>query len=159
MRRSTAGPSRTRGATRRAAEKRKPGLRELYGELDEPLQLLLHQLLCGIRRQADQDVPGREVPPDPPVAGDTDTPVVARAEWEDGTTYVVLRLRAQGIERLTEREKEIVRLVGRGLQNQEIAARLGVRRSTVAAHLRRIFPKLGATTRQELLPASLILMS
>jgi DNA-binding NarL/FixJ family response regulator len=51
---------------------------------------------------------------------------------------------------LTARETEIVRLVGIGLHNTEVAGRLSIRESTVKAHLNNIFQKLGVRDRVEL---------
>ncbi|MGI5238104.1 helix-turn-helix transcriptional regulator [Dactylosporangium sp. CA-139066] len=55
-----------------------------------------------------------------------------------------------GWESLTEQELHIARLVGRALTNQQIATRIGRSRHTVNYHLRRIFHKLGITSRVEL---------
>lgn len=52
--------------------------------------------------------------------------------------------------RLSGREREVVRQVGRGRSNREIAARLGIRESTVKAHLTHIFRKLGVRRRRQL---------
>jgi DNA-binding NarL/FixJ family response regulator len=51
---------------------------------------------------------------------------------------------------LTPREVEIVRLVGLGLANKEIARRLGVSVATVRTHLSSIYGKLGSASRVEL---------
>ena len=48
---------------------------------------------------------------------------------------------------LTGREIEILRLVTEGLSYQAIGERLGISRHTVNAHLRRIYGKLGVTSR------------
>jgi len=48
---------------------------------------------------------------------------------------------------LTRREAELVRLVGRGLRNREIAERLSIGEGTVKAHLHNVFRKLGVETR------------
>ena len=48
---------------------------------------------------------------------------------------------------LTGREVEILRLVTEGLSYQAIGERLGISRHTVNAHLRRIYGKLGVTSR------------
>jgi DNA-binding NarL/FixJ family response regulator len=52
--------------------------------------------------------------------------------------------------RLTRREREVARLVGRGLQNREIASALGTSPNTVRKQIIRIFEKVGATGRTEL---------
>lgn len=51
---------------------------------------------------------------------------------------------------LTEREREVARLVGGGLTNAGIASKLGVAEGTVKAHLNRIFKKYRVGTRTEL---------
>jgi DNA-binding CsgD family transcriptional regulator len=48
---------------------------------------------------------------------------------------------------LTDREREVVELVAAGLRDDEIAAQLGIARSTVATLLRSSMAKLGAQTR------------
>ena len=54
---------------------------------------------------------------------------------------------APGLEKLTPRELEVLRLVARGLSNAEIADALFLSRRTVHAHLRAIFRKLAVTNR------------
>ena len=54
------------------------------------------------------------------------------------------------IARLTEREREIITLIGEGLRNQNIAARLYISEPTVRHHLNAIFTKLGVASRFEL---------
>jgi predicted ATPase/DNA-binding CsgD family transcriptional regulator len=51
---------------------------------------------------------------------------------------------------LTPAEREVVGLVGEGLRNDAIAARLFIAPGTVKVHLSHIFAKLGITTRAEL---------
>lgn len=53
-------------------------------------------------------------------------------------------------ERLTPRELDICRLVGRGLGNREIARRLGIAVTTVRSHLRSVYDKLALASRVEL---------
>jgi DNA-binding NarL/FixJ family response regulator len=53
---------------------------------------------------------------------------------------------------LTQRELEVLRLVGRGLSNDEIAAQLVIGEGTVKTHVGRIFDKLGVRDR----PAAIV---
>ena len=52
---------------------------------------------------------------------------------------------------LTDREREVIVLIGQGLSNKDIADRLCISGITVRHHLTSIFDKLGVTTRQKLL--------
>jgi DNA-binding NarL/FixJ family response regulator len=54
-------------------------------------------------------------------------------------------------EALTEREREIIRLVGQGLSNKDIAYKLSISDSTVRHHMTSIFDKVGVPNRQKLL--------
>jgi two-component system, NarL family, nitrate/nitrite response regulator NarL len=57
---------------------------------------------------------------------------------------------ATQIARLTEREREVITLVGEGLRNKHIAARLYISEATVRHHLTAIFAKLDVSDRFEL---------
>ena len=57
---------------------------------------------------------------------------------------------ATKIARLTEREREVITLVGEGLRNKHIAARLYISEATVRHHLTAIFAKLDVSDRFEL---------
>mgnify|MGYP001160703694 FL=1 len=52
---------------------------------------------------------------------------------------------------LTERQREIIRLVGQGLSNKDIAYKLSISDSTVRHHMTNIFDKVGVPNRQNLL--------
>ncbi len=50
---------------------------------------------------------------------------------------------------LSEREREVLRLIARGLSNKEIAKALGISPSTVNGHVESLLEKLGASDRTE----------
>ena len=54
---------------------------------------------------------------------------------------------AASLEMLTQREREVLTLVGAGLSNQEVAARLFISEATVKTHVKRILMKLGLRDR------------
>jgi len=63
----------------------------------------------------------------------------------------VRAVNAGGMSLLSERESQIVRCLAEGLTNREIAERLKLSRHTVKNHLFRVFDKMGASNRVELL--------
>jgi two-component system, NarL family, nitrate/nitrite response regulator NarL len=52
-------------------------------------------------------------------------------------------------ESLTNRERQVLRLVGDGLSNKEIAQRLGIAEATVKNHVHRVLEKLEVTSRNQ----------
>jgi DNA-binding NarL/FixJ family response regulator len=52
---------------------------------------------------------------------------------------------------LTDREREVVGLIGKGLSNRDIANTLCISETTVRHHLTSIFDKMGVSNRQKLL--------
>jgi DNA-binding NarL/FixJ family response regulator len=57
---------------------------------------------------------------------------------------------AAKIQTLTEREREVVTLIGEGLKNKQIAERLFISETTVRHHLSSVFSKLNVSDRLEL---------
>jgi len=58
---------------------------------------------------------------------------------------------ADSIIRLSEREKEVVKLIGQGYKNKRISTELCISETTVRHHLTSIYDKLGVSDRLELL--------
>jgi two-component system nitrate/nitrite response regulator NarL len=52
--------------------------------------------------------------------------------------------------KLTEREREVIRLIGEGIKNRQIAERMYISEATVRHHLTSVFAKLGVADRFEL---------
>ncbi|NRQ33789.1 AAA family ATPase, partial [Nonomuraea sp. NN258] len=73
-----------------------------------------------------------------------------RAEQELRATGVAVAQRPQAAHGLTAQQLEVARLAAAGLSNKEIGERLFLSSRTVSAHLYRIFPKLGITSRAAL---------
>jgi two-component system nitrate/nitrite response regulator NarP len=79
---------------------------------------------------------------------------VGRGEtWIDGLLQdrvAAVAERAGHRRALSDRERELIRLVREGLKNREIAARLGTTEGTVKAYLHALFDKVGVENRTEL---------
>jgi two-component system response regulator NreC len=88
---------------------------------------------------------------------DSDLPSAVRSAWSDRrylSPALAKRLpgdsRPPGKDRLTPREREVLRLIALGHTSVEIAAALGLSPRTIETHRARIHRKLGLTTRAEL---------
>jgi DNA-binding NarL/FixJ family response regulator len=62
-------------------------------------------------------------------------------------TILHTRRAAAPVSELTDREAEVLTLVGRGLANKQIARALGIREGTVKAHLTSVFQRIGVHDR------------
>jgi len=60
-----------------------------------------------------------------------------------------IRSSNDGVQPLTARELEVLRMIADGLANKQIAARLGISEHTVKFHVGSVFMKVGASTRAE----------
>jgi DNA-binding NarL/FixJ family response regulator len=78
------------------------------------------------------------------------SPRVTRRLIEEFATRLRSPSAAPGLDVLTEREREVMALVGEGLTNDEIAARLVVSPATAKTHVSRTMMKLGARDRAQL---------
>jgi two-component system, NarL family, nitrate/nitrite response regulator NarL len=88
--------------------------------------------------------------------------VHAGETWLDSALVATLlsnrsRMRGQSLDSeaakiatLTEREREVVALIGQGMKNRQIGERLSISETTVVHHLTSIFAKLGVANRLEL---------
>jgi DNA-binding NarL/FixJ family response regulator len=77
------------------------------------------------------------------------SPSVTRRVIQEVTRHHRQAPHAAELERLTQRELEVLRLVAEGLTNAEIAARLYVSEATVKTHTSNILSKLGLRDRVE----------
>jgi DNA-binding NarL/FixJ family response regulator len=59
------------------------------------------------------------------------------------------RRRPPAVELLSDREREVLRMVGAGMPNKQISRRLGITEKTVKAHLTSIFRTIGVTDRTQ----------
>lgn len=62
---------------------------------------------------------------------------------------VLVAARSASADKLSDREREVLVLVGSGLANKQIASRLGISEKTVKGHLSRIFQALGVADRTQ----------
>ena len=53
----------------------------------------------------------------------------------------------EGIEALTDREREILKMIALGMSNKQIAAKLFISEKTVKTHANHVFRKLGVASR------------
>jgi NarL family two-component system response regulator YdfI len=75
--------------------------------------------------------------------------IMARVLAHADSVSVPVSARMPVTAELTERERQVLRLVVRGAQNKEIASQLNITERTVKAHLASIFNRLGVNSRTE----------
>ncbi|MEU1389477.1 MULTISPECIES: response regulator transcription factor [unclassified Nonomuraea] len=80
-------------------------------------------------------------------------PTVTRRLIEEFTKTPVAQ-RPQGLDRVTEREREVLLLIARGLSNGEIADHLRLSLATIKTHIGRLRAKLDARDRAQLVIAA-----
>jgi DNA-binding NarL/FixJ family response regulator len=81
-------------------------------------------------------------------------PAVTRRLIEEFTRHPEPQQRPASADEITEREREVLTLVGLGLSNTEIASHLQVSLSTAKTHVGRLLMKLGARDRAQLVIAA-----
>ena len=82
-------------------------------------------------------------------------PGVTRRVIESFAAAPPLRTRrAETLDALTERERDVLRLIGRGLSNGEIAAELYLGETTVKTHVSNVLAKLGLRDRAQAVVAA-----
>jgi DNA-binding NarL/FixJ family response regulator len=82
-------------------------------------------------------------------------PAVTRRLIEEFTRHPELQQRpAAAVGEITERERDVLTLIGLGLSNTEIASHLNVSLSTAKTHVGRLLMKLGARDRAQLVIAA-----
>ena len=110
-------------------------------------QRILDALEAGAAGYILKDADPREVPAAVRAAAAGNSPLDPKA------ARVLLDARrgaGQGLApQLTAREREVLRLVGEGMANKQIARRLGIAERTVKAHLTSVFQTLGVVDRTQ----------
>jgi len=113
---------------------------ELRYRPDEHFISFIRAVITLTETSSDDEPEPPEPPPTEQVLFDVDV---------DGSRYMLIR--SVPVERcipsLSPREREIVRMVAQGRPNKVIAAVLHISSWTVCTHLRRIFAKLGVSSR------------
>ena len=78
---------------------------------------------------------------------------VVAAAWEKCMPGAAADERIAGWQRLSAREREVLRYAAAGLANKELASQLAISEATVKVHLTHVFQKLGCRSRTELAAA------
>lgn len=78
------------------------------------------------------------------------SPSVTRRLIEEYVSTPPRPVPGPGLDRLTDREREVMSLVATGMSNEEIARHLTISHATVKTHVSRVMAKLGARDRAQL---------
>ncbi|GIH50790.1 two component transcriptional regulator, LuxR family [Microbispora rosea] len=78
------------------------------------------------------------------------SPSVTRRLIEEYVSTPPRPVPGPGLDRLTDREREVLSLVATGMSNEEIAGHLTISHATVKTHVSRMLAKLGARDRAQL---------
>jgi NarL family two-component system response regulator LiaR len=76
-------------------------------------------------------------------------PVVAQRLLKRAAGHRLKPIKLEGVEQLTTREMEVLKLMAKGMSNQDIATELGIGVRTVKGHLVSIFAKMRVSSRTE----------
>lgn len=116
---------------------------------------ILPQLTDGLRQYFRELTEGRTYPTDLPL-GPPRHRLFAHTGGESLEAGQLEPKVAAGMESLTDREREILKMIALGMPNKTIAAKLYISEKTVKTHTNHLFRKLGVTNR---LQATLVLQS
>jgi DNA-binding NarL/FixJ family response regulator len=83
-----------------------------------------------------------------------DPAVTVRVIESFASTSPLRARRSESLDALTERERDVLRLIGRGLSNAEIAAELYLGETTVKTHVSNVLAKLGVRDRVQAVVAA-----
>ena len=127
---------------------RRPGIRVLMLSMVSSSALLQDAVRSGARAYLLKTEPAQDLVDAVRrvAAGEMLIPVRTLAELMAGTGDGT-----QLVDRLTTRERDVLQLLSEGLDNRDIAARLGIGYGTVRSHLRNLSTKFGAHSKLEIL--------
>jgi DNA-binding CsgD family transcriptional regulator len=109
---------------------------EILPRLPERLQTYFHRLAEGRMYPTDVSLG----PPRRSLGGPADVSYVSPAGRQSPAAFV-------GIETLTDREREVLKLIAVGMSNKQIADKLVITEKTVKTHANHVYRKLGVTSR------------